>query len=235
MSRKLKYSKELKLEIIDKYINGESTIKLAKKYGMTSSGNNLIKNWYDRFVIEGERAFDHKPTNKAYTVKFKMNAIEEYLSGRYSLNQICNNYKISRNSVLSGWIKKYNNGIELKNYDPKPEVYMAKSRKVNLEEKIEIVNFCIQNNFDYKITAIKYDIAYFQVFNWVKKYKTDGENGLIDNRGNRKAIDTLTDVDKLKLENQKLTNELKYKQMEIDALKKLKELEGRFENKARKK
>ncbi len=34
MSRKLKYSKELKIEIIKRYLNGESATSLANEYKM---------------------------------------------------------------------------------------------------------------------------------------------------------------------------------------------------------
>ena len=34
MSRKLKYSKELKIEIIKRYLNGESATSLANEYNM---------------------------------------------------------------------------------------------------------------------------------------------------------------------------------------------------------
>lgn len=39
---------------------------------------------------------------------------------------------------------------------------------------------------DYKITAKLFETTYANVFNWVKKYKEKGEDGLGDKRGCRK-------------------------------------------------
>ena len=45
---------------------------------------------------------------------------------------------------------------EFKDYNPKREVYMAEARrKTTLEERKEIVNYCINHNRDYKNTATK--------------------------------------------------------------------------------
>ena len=34
-----------------------------------------------------------------------------------------------------------------------------------------------------KETASLYDVSYSQVYSWVKKYDSDGEEGLVDKRG----------------------------------------------------
>ena len=45
----------------------------------------------------------------------------------------------------------YNANIELKDYNPKREVYMAKARrKTTIDERKEIVNYCIEHNRNYK-------------------------------------------------------------------------------------
>ncbi|WP_243122980.1 hypothetical protein [Criibacterium bergeronii] len=54
---------------------------------------------------------------------------------------------------------KYNANIKLNDYDPKAEVYMANSRrKTTIEERKEIVKYCIENNKNYKQTASLYDV-----------------------------------------------------------------------------
>ena len=47
MGRKIKYSKEMKLEIIKRYLNGESASALANEYGMT----NVVKICYSNGYI----------------------------------------------------------------------------------------------------------------------------------------------------------------------------------------
>lgn len=49
----------------------------------------------------------------------------------------------------------YNANIELKDYNPKQEVYMAEARrKTTKEEREEIVEYCLNNNRDYKIQQL---------------------------------------------------------------------------------
>lgn len=43
-------------------------------------------------------------------------------------------------------------------------------RKTTLEERKEIVDYCINHNRNYKNTAAKFDVSYRQVYSWVKKY-----------------------------------------------------------------
>lgn len=77
--------------------------------------------------------------------------------------------------------------MKLKDYNPKQEVYMASARrKTTIEERKEIVFYCINNNKDYKGTAEKYNVSYSQVYSWVKKYNSIGEEGLTDKRGRHK-------------------------------------------------
>lgn len=59
----------------------------------------------------------------------KIKAVEDYLSGKVSQRDTCVKYKICGTSILRRWIKKYNSYIELKDYDPKQEVYMAEARR----------------------------------------------------------------------------------------------------------
>lgn len=54
----------------------------------------------------------------------------------------------------------YNANRELKDYDLKKEVYMAEARrKTTFKERIEIVNYCINHNCDYKNTAARFDVS----------------------------------------------------------------------------
>ena len=83
--------------------------------------------------------------------------------------------------------------IELKDYNPKRGIYMAKARrKTTIDERKEIVNYCIEHNSNYKETAVLYDVSYSQVYSWVKKYDSDGEEGLIDKRGHHRSNRLIT-------------------------------------------
>ena len=63
---------------------------------------------------------------------------------------------------------------------------MAKGRKTILEERIEIVGYCISNNKDYRKTIEQYSVSYTQIYGWVRSCEEHGPDGLIDRRGKRK-------------------------------------------------
>jgi transposase-like protein len=228
MGRKAKYSKEVKLEIVKRYIDGESATKLAQEFMIEGKyASSRIVKWRSRYEALGDGAFDSSDKNKSYSRELKESAIKDYLNGKGSLVTIANKYGISTHGILRNWIIKYNSHIETKDYDPKPEVYMAKSRKTTYEERIEIVNYCLAHERNYKEAAIKYGVNYAQVYSWVKKYKEQGEDGLRDKRGRKKLESEMTIEEKLRHELKKEQARITYLEMENAALKKLEEIERR--------
>ncbi len=95
------------------------------------------------------------------------------LSGEGSVDDAGARYNISSREVLRRWIMSYNANRELKEYNPKSEVYMAGAgRKTAIEECREIVAYCLGHNHDYKGTADIYEVSCSQVYSWVKKSKS---------------------------------------------------------------
>ena len=236
MGRKAKYSKELKLEIIKRYLKGESASLLAHEYGLTKRGNDTIRKWSNQYNSRGEKAFDSTSSNKAYSKGLKELVIKEYLAGVDSIEGLTNKHKITSMAIVINWLKKYNKGIEIKDYDPKGDVYTMKSRKTTLEERLEIVNYVLANNNDYKGAADKYSVPYANVYNWVKKYNESGEDGLSDSRGrpsSKEPNHELSDIEKKEIEIEKLKQELKRKDMVIEVLKKNIEIQERMERDSR--
>ena len=99
-------------------------------------------------------------------------------------------------------------------------------RKTTLEERKEIVDYCINHNRNYKNTAAKFDVSYSQVYSWVRKYDTAGEDGLSDKRGHHKTDDEVDELERLRRENLRLKRQLEEKDMMVELLKKVKEFEG---------
>lgn len=127
----------------------------------------------------------------------------------YSVDDIVAKYNISARQVLRSWVLKYNANMELKDYDPKREVYMAEARrKTTLEERREILEYCIAHGNDYTHTAAYFDVSYTQVYSWVRKYKTQGEEGLTDKRGHRKTDEEVSELERLPRENARLKKQL---------------------------
>lgn len=103
---------------------------------------------------------------------------------------------------------------------------MTKGRKTTKEERAEIVAYCIENGRDYGLTVETYKVSYQQIYSWVKKYEEKGAEGLVDRRGKAKPENELTEAERLKMENKVLQARIKEQKMEIELLKKLRELRG---------
>ena len=226
MERKSKFSKQQKIEICRRYLYGsESVISLAKEI---NAGKNTVKKWIRIFKAYGDSVFDEKPANESYTKEFKCKVVEEYLAGESSLIDIALKYNIPSDSTVLAWVKLYNDHIELKDYiSGGKEIYMAKCRKVTKEERIEIVKYCMEHNLDYSGTCKVFDVTYSNVFNWVRKYREKGEEGLSDRRGRRKKDEELDELGLLKKQLREKERELERAHLEIRLLKKVEEIERR--------
>ena len=98
-------------------------------------------------------------------------------------------------------------------------------RKITIEERREIVKFCLEHGRDYKGTASIYNVSYHQVYEWVRKYDAKGEDALADRRGHHKSDDEVDELERLRRENQRLKRQLEEKDMLVELLKKVKEFE----------
>ena len=231
MGRKTKYSKELKLETVKRYLKGESNISLCNEYRIPYRKGKTIISWANKYVALGESAFDESHINKSYSKELKERVIKEYLDGKDSLEGIANRYNISSVSIVINWVKKYNEGIEIKDYNPKGDVYTMKSRKTTFEERIEIVRYVLTNNLDYKGAADKYTVPYASIYQWVKKYNEFGEDGLKDGRGrpSSNVNKELSIEEKQAIEIERLKKELERQKMINEVLKKNVEIRKRME------
>ena len=222
---KARYSAELKIEIVKKYLSGEGSYEqLAKLYGVS---DRSLRQWTQRYREQGTDGFYRGIGNAHYSKEFKTMCVEAVLLGEGSVDDIVAKYNISGRSVLRNWIMRYNANKELKDYDPEREVYMADARrKTTLEERKQIVEYCVSHGKDYKGAAALYDVSYSQVYNWVKKYFSNGEEGLIDKRGHHKTDEEVDELERLRRENVRLRRQLEEQNMMVELLKKVKEFEG---------
>ena len=220
---KSKWSAEFRAQVSQEYLDGKGSARsIANKYQI---GKTTLQKWVAAYRIHGMGAFISSPGNASYTGAFKIKCVEEVLKGYGSPVDTGAKYKVHP-SLLESWIKKYNANIELKNYDPKREVYMAVARrKTTQDERREIVEYCLSHNRDYKGTASIYDVSYSQVYSWVRKYDQSGEAGLTDNRGRHKTDEEVDELERLRRENLRLKRQLEEKDMVVELLKKVKEFE----------
>ena len=231
MGRKSKYSVEDKVKAVLDYKNGiRGMIQIGIDLGMShvsaSKGSQLLT-WVKKYDKYGESGFYPKDRHKSYSKEFKIKVVQEYLKGERSLCDLCIKHDIPAEATLLNWVNSYNSHEELKDYNPKGDVYMTKSRKTTLEERIEIVEFCIDHNKEYKLAAEHFDVSYAQVYQWVKKYLESGKDGLTDKRGKHKEVSQLSELEKAQREIERLKHQLELKERENIILKKLKEVERR--------
>lgn len=222
-----KHSPEVRLKAVEDYFNGVRSVSdIAKDLSIASE--QTIRNWIIMYRALGSSAFIIRSSNQSYTKELKTKVVEEYLDGKGSLIELAARYNLRTQETLRSWVMQYNSYIELKDYDPKQEVYMAEARrKTTIEERKKIVEYCITNNQDYKGTAEKYDVSYSQVYSWVRKYNSTGEEGLRDKRGRHKSDNEVDELERLRRENKCLKRQLEEEKMTVELLKKVKDFERR--------
>ena len=229
MSRRAKYSPEEKIKIVKEYLSGQSSLKeIGSRYGYTNKNGypGCFLRWIALYKEHGESAFYHTG-NSCYAKEFKIKVVEEYIAGTASATELAAKYKISTETILLKWVKLYNANRELRDYIPNREVYMADARrKTTIEERKEIVEYCLSHNRDYKGTASLYNVSYSQVYSWVRKYDATGDEGLFDKRGRHKTDDEVDELERLRRENKRLKRQLEENDMLVQLLKKVKEFEG---------
>ena len=220
-----KVSYENKLKAVLEYLNENTTqTDIAKKYNVSVASFQI---WIRKYKSEGEDGLKPSATYKKYNKETKYSAVLDYLNGVASQEEICKKYRISSKTQLQRWILWYNGHNELNDSPSGGKKLMTKARKTTFDERIEIVEFCIENDKNYALTMEKYSVSYQQIYLWVRKYEQKGIDGLIDGRGKAKAESDLTELDRLKAQNQILEAEKKRLEMEVNVLKKLQEVERR--------
>lgn len=213
----------MKIEVVEKYLDGKaSLLQLARENGI---GRTTVRRWIANYQSMGSEGLASKPINMGYCAEMKRSAVEEYLSGKYSLSELQKKYKIRSDYQLREWIAKYNGHEDFRQPNSGGAIYMTKGRKTTREERIEIVSDCIANNKDYGKTIERYGISYQQIYGWVRKYERDGVNALTDRRGKCKDEASMTEVEKLRAQLKLKEAENMRLQMENDLLKKLEALE----------
>ena len=221
MSRRERFTPYEKEQACLDYINGNRSS--AEICNCLHISTRTIQDWAAIYKKHGILGLTKKTKNRSYSKEFKMELVKKYISGEASSVDLAHQYDIS-SGLLRNWIRMYNANIELKDYNPKQEVYMAKARrKTTIDERKEIVNYCIEHNRNYKETAALYNVSYSQVYSWMKKYDSDGEYGLIDKRGHHKLDDEVDELERLRRENVRLKRQLEEKDMTVELLKKVKE------------
>lgn len=206
------------------YKNGSRSIQeIHAKYEISVYAFYKWRYNYEKYGVDGLKESE---TCKKYSRELKEQVVLEYLSGKYSQGELVKKYELTDKSVLKRWINNYNSHREVTAKPKGMRKSMTKGRSTSLRERIEIVQYCIDHKNNYQHTAEMYKVSYQQVYQWVEKYESGGENSLQDTRG-KKNETKLTPEEKMKLEMKRLAAENERLRAENAFLKKLEELERR--------
>ncbi len=188
-----------------------------------------IKQWVMQYEAEGAAAFLPSRRNHAYSPELKLQAVQEYLSGKGSLAEISKKYGLRSKKQLRNWLKVYNaHGDFNSRKSSGGGSYMKQGRDTTQEERVQIVKDCLASGKNYGEMALKYKVSYQQVRTWTLRFEEMGEAGLEDRRGKRKKDQApRTELEKAQIEIEQLKHKLYLAEMERDLLKKLDEIERR--------
>lgn len=219
-----KFKADEKIAAVLEFLDGKnSQLAIAERLGIDRA---TFQQWIKNYQSMGSDAFQEH-VNQSYSKELKEQAVADYLSGRGSLLNLCEKYKIKSTYQLRDWIKKYNGHKELKASGTGGAVIMTKGRKTTFDERVEIVQYCIAHDRNYVETAEKYKVSYQQARSYTVKYEACGVDALQDRRGRTKPQEEMSEVERLRAENKILRAEKERAEMEASFLKKLDEIERR--------
>ena len=220
--RKVKLTMEQKIEIVRLYFEGkEGKCSLARRYGIDES---TVRDYIAKYEAQGIEGFIDHGKNRVYSEELKNQAIHAYMERKGSTREVAAQFGLRSSHQLRKWIKVYNSGRGFRR-KMSGGSRMKEARPTTVEERIQIAKDCIANGGNYGETALKFNVSYQQVYQWVKKFKEKGDAGLEDRRGKRLKDQTpRTREEELEIEIAKLKHELYMTKMERDVLKKLDEI-----------
>ena len=131
-----------KIKVIELHIyDGMGYGTISDRCGVPIS---TLRQWIRQYQTFGAEGLMNRGKNESYSAELKQLAVEDYLSGKGSLHDICVNYKIHSDRQLRNWIKVYNSHRELRPSRGRgSDIYMTKGRNTTYEERVEIVSYCI--------------------------------------------------------------------------------------------
>lgn len=224
MGRSSRFTFEEKTKAVKAIISGESSINYQA--ALLNCNVSTVRKWVVKYKTFGFNGLKHIDKNKIYNIYTKVMAVKDYLSSDKSLEAIVIEYKIHEKEQLRNWVSLYNKGKLIKSGGLDSMRIKGTRKNLTLENRIKIVKYYLEISKDYSKTAIKFQVSYQQVYQWVQKYNKFGVNGLVDRRGKRKSETELSELEKLKLENKLLKAKNRRMELENAFLKKLNDLEG---------
>ena len=219
MGRRPKVSPEIKIEYVERILAGKASIKATARE--LEVHMKSVQEWIALYKAAGRTGLIPAGINKNYSRATKIAAARDYLDGKGSYLALCAKYGIKSPNVLQAWVKAYNAHGDLKSTGGGFMMSRKRTRNTTYEERVEIVQYCLSHDNNYGETALKYDVTYKNVYQWVAKYRELGNPGLEDRRGKRLgSMPARTHEEELRAKIAQLEAKNQMLQMENDLLKK---------------
>ena len=106
MSNKVKFTSEQKMFLVLKF--RELKISLSAFCRMYNVERTAIHRWSIKYDNEGLKGLEEIKKTTKYSSHTLIHAVEDYLTGNFSMLQIVKKYNLSGDSVLRQWLKWYN-------------------------------------------------------------------------------------------------------------------------------
>jgi len=134
-----KYSYEFKKKVVECYLSGEGGLNhLAKMYGV--SNHSVVRTWirtHSKYGYDGLM----KKKNKKYSLEFKVNIVELYLSKGYSTSELGDKFGIMNRGTITKWVQEY------EKYGPIAFIPKKRGRKPDMKKRQS--NLKVKDKSDY--------------------------------------------------------------------------------------
>ena len=133
-----KYSTEFKMKVVKEYLESKNSYtNLSEKYCIPDK--SVIRRWVNSYKSQGYEGLKVKRENTQYTLEFKLNVVNLYLTGEMSYQSLANELKINNPSMIARWVNDFREkGIEgLKSKKRGRSSKMPKSPNKSKNTKVE--------------------------------------------------------------------------------------------------
>ena len=97
-----KYSTEFKMKVVKEYLESKNSYtNLSEKYCIPDK--SVIRRWVNAYKSQGYEGLKVKRENTQYTLEFKLNVVNLYLTGEMSYQSLANELKINNPSMITRW------------------------------------------------------------------------------------------------------------------------------------
>ena len=182
-----KLSPQQKVALVEKILSGEISRQVAAQ--SVGVSNTTVRQWLRIYEAEGPGGLTPREKSHHLTAEEKQAAVADYLAGEGSLFEICKKYGIRSPQNLEKMVETAKQGGALRGYHGasrhRGDAYTTAA------DRVQIVQDCLANGCDYGATALKYNVDYKALVNWVGRYRAHGPAALHDSRhsseGTRRA------------------------------------------------